>query len=51
MNRAARHRLLWILAFALLAVAAAVILLMPAPGQGIPAGPPPLTYVGVTTCE
>jgi tetratricopeptide (TPR) repeat protein len=51
MNRAARRRLLWFLALALLVVAAAVILLLPAPGQGIATGPPPLTYVGVSSCE
>ena len=51
MNRSARRRLLWVLALALLAVAAAVILLMPAPGQGIASGPPPLTDVGVSACE
>ena len=33
MNRAARRRLLWFLALALVAVAATVILLLPAPGQ------------------
>jgi Flp pilus assembly protein TadD len=51
MNRAARRRLLWFLALALVAIAALVILLLPAPGQGIATGPPPLTYVGVMSCE
>jgi tetratricopeptide (TPR) repeat protein len=51
MNRVSRRRLLWVLALALLAVATAVILLLPAPGQGIATGPPPLTYVGVSSCE
>ncbi len=51
MNRSARRRLLWFLALALVAIAAAVILLMPAPGQGIATGPPPLTYTGVMSCE
>ena len=51
MNPAARRRLLWFLAVALVAVAAAVILLLPAPGQGIATGPPPLSYVGVSRCE
>ncbi len=51
MNRAARRRLLWLLGLALVAIAAAVILLLPAPGQGIATGPPPLRYVGGGSCE
>ena len=50
MKQASRRRLLWVLALALVAVAGAFILLLPAPGQE-EVGPPPLEYVGVRNCE
>ena len=43
--------MLWLLALAFVAIAATVILLLPAPGQGIASGPPPLAYVGARGCE
>ena len=49
-KQASRRRLLWVLALALVAVAGAFILLLPAPGQDA-VGPPPLEYVGVRNCE
>ena len=50
MRPAARRRALGLAALALLALAAAVILRLPPPGQGTPSGPAPLAYVGRDSC-
>jgi Flp pilus assembly protein TadD len=51
MKPAARRRLLLLVTLVLVAAAAAVILWLPPPGQGTATGPPPLTFVGVSSCE
>src|SRR5262245_1672417 len=51
MTHAVRRRVLVLLAALLVALALGVVLLLPPPGQGTAMGPPPLDYVGVTTCE
>jgi tetratricopeptide (TPR) repeat protein len=50
MRAATRRRLLWLSGVALLGLAIALILWMPAPGQGTVSGPAPLAYVGGKTC-
>jgi Tfp pilus assembly protein PilF len=51
MTPAARRRALVGLAALLVVLALAVVLLLPPPQQGTAMGPPPLDYVGVSTCE
>ena len=51
MTHAARRRALYLLAAVLVVLALGVVLMLPPPGQGTAMGPPPLDYVGVSTCE
>jgi tetratricopeptide (TPR) repeat protein len=51
MTPAARRRALAGLAAILVALALGVVLLLPPPGQGTTMGPPPLDYVGSSSCE
>jgi Tfp pilus assembly protein PilF len=51
MTHAARRRALYLLAAVLVALALGIVLMLPPPGQGTAMGPPPLDYVGVSTCE
>jgi len=51
MTHAARRRALYLLAAVLVVLALAIVLMLPPPGQGTAMGPPPLDYVGVSTCE
>jgi Flp pilus assembly protein TadD len=50
MRPAARRRMLGVAAVATLALATAVILWLPPPGQGTASGPAPLAYVGGESC-
>jgi Flp pilus assembly protein TadD len=51
MTHAVRRRALYLLALALVVLALGIVLMLPPPGQGTAMGPPPLDYVGVSTCE
>src|SRR5262245_1293310 len=51
MTHAARRRALYLLAAVLVVLALGIVLMLPPPGQGTAMGPPPLDYVGVSTCE